>query len=151
MVQNGKILLGTFLLGFVVGALFTSLIFWTRAERSRELLRERALAAYRDLDTARAAQRVAQERAGALQEELIRLREQAYRIENGTRSAASRAGSLADQLDRAQVECRNIATGIGTAEGILAENRNLLAEFGTILQHIQTRGGTGTEPARTVP
>lgn len=151
MVQNGKILLGAFLVGCVVGALVTGLVFWRRTELSREELRDRALAAYRDLDAARQAQRIAQERAGKLQEELLRLRDQAYRIENGTRTAASRAGSLADQLDRAQDECRNITAGIGTAEGLLAENGKLLAEFGTILQRLQTGGGTGTEPAGTVP
>lgn len=144
-------LLGVFLAGCIVGSLFTGLYLWRRAEASREELRKRALAAFRDLNEARQAQRAAQERAGELQKELLRIRDQAVRIENGTRTAAGRAGNLAEQLERAQTECRNIVAGIGTAEGLLAENGKLLGELGTVIQRLQTESGTGTEPAGTIP
>lgn len=145
------LILGVFLAGCIVGSLITGLYLWRRADDSREELRKRALAAYRDLDEAWKAQRAAQERAGELQKELLRIRDQAVRIENGTRTAAGRAGSLTEQLERAQTECRNIAAGIGTAEGLLAENGKLLKELGTVIQRLQTQGGTGTEPVGTVP
>jgi len=150
-IQNGKLLFGVFLVGFVVGALVTGLILWRRADSSRAVLRERALAAYRDLDAARQAQRIAQERAGKLQEELIRLREQAEGIENRARTAAGRTENLTKQLDRAQAECNNITAGIETAEGLLTENGRLLAELGTILQRLQDSSRTGTETAGTIP
>ncbi|AEJ18482.1 hypothetical protein [Gracilinema caldarium] len=150
-IQNGKILFGVFLMGFVVGALVTGFILWRRTESDRQLLRERALTAYRDLDAARQAQRTAQERAGKLQEELIRIREQAEGLENRARTAAGRTESLAKQLDRAQTECNNITAGIETAEGLLTENGRLLAELGTILQQLQDSSRTGTETAGTIP
>lgn len=143
--------LAAFLVGCMVGALAAGFYFLRRTSRDREELRERALAAYRDLDTARKAQRDAQERAGKLQEELLRIRDEAYRIENRARTAANRTGSIADQIDRAQTTCSDITRGINTAEGLLAENGKLLEELGTILQRVQTSGGTGAEPAGTVP
>ncbi|WP_304224337.1 hypothetical protein [Gracilinema caldarium] len=151
MLQVHKQVVAAFIVGCMVGVLAAGFYFWRRTSSDREELRERALAAYRDLDTARKAQRDAQERAGKLQEELICIREQAYRIENRARNAADRTGSIADQLDRAQTTCTDIARGIDTAEGLLAENGKLLEELGTILQRVQTSGGAGAEQAGTVP
>lgn len=140
-----------FAAGVVLGGIVSGLCFAAGSFRDRERigreLRERAAAAYRDIDAARAAQREAQDRTRRLQEELARVVEYAERIEEGTRGSQDRAGELAAIIDRAVEFSGNIESGIGSAQNSLDESRELLAELGSLLQRLpDDRRGKDSAP-----
>lgn len=139
-----SVLAAGFIAGLLVGGLSVGLFLARRADYDRDTLRQRAVAAYRDLDQARQAQRDAQERAGRIAEELDRIREYALRVEDRARQAQNRVGVLTEYLDRAGTECDAVTAGIGRAQNSLDESGNLLAELGAILYRVQDRGGTAT-------
>ncbi len=137
---------GAFVAGFILGALTVSLLFAGRSSRERDDLRLRAVAAHRDLDQARSAQRIAQERAGKLQAELTDLVGYAQSIEDGSRTSESRAGNIADHIDQACLDSGELQKDLARAGESLETSGIFLTELGSILQGIQARGGDSPLP-----
>jgi len=138
-VLRGRI--GVFIAGLVLGALGASVLLAGRYGRQRDDLRLRAVAAYRDLDQARRAQRDAQERAGKLEAELGELVRYARSLEDGSQAAERRAGILADHLDQARFDSGELQDDIERAAESLGASGDLLTELGSILRSVQERSG----------